>query len=200
MGINYQKIYEYEYEKSPSYKLNNWGFIHLGIWLSYFEFSSVIEIGCGNGDLLNMLGSLSLPKLERVGIDVVAVDQWQSQNYDFLQLDVSKNELPYSDKHFDLGISFDMFEHLLEPDFAIKELLRVSKSQIIAVPHSKSFSVAGHDFHLTVKPAEWWLDKLCNLSGDKEWRMIHIIHCNHKWLETFNPRCNRTLYLRGTKE
>ena len=199
--IDYKQIYEYEHRNSSGYNLNNWGLISIKFWISYFDFgfSPIIEVGCSNGKLLDALVAMGKTC---TGVDVIK-NIYERQNYKYLQLDISKNKLPYSDKSFDLGISFDVFEHLSEPDFAIKELIRVSKSQLIAVPHGSSKASSGNvtkHLHLSIHLHQWWLDKLCDLSEDGEWQAIHLIRQNGKWVETFNSHCNRTLYLRRAKE
>jgi len=197
--VDYKEIYEREHQESSGYKINNWGLCAAKFWSCFFEFSSVIEVGCGNGKLLDALVAMNKVC---TGVDVVE-GIYKRQGYSYFSRDISKDKLPFADKHFDLGISFDVFEHLADADFAIRELLRVSKAQIIAVPHSKSFSEkARYELHLIVKPADWWLKKLVSISGSSDWISIGLRRYeNGIWREVpANQARHRTLYLHGVKD
>lgn len=85
--------------------------------------SNVLEIGCGDGAMLRLLA-------ER-GITAQGVDASSSGITRCLErglraqcLDVSSDGLPFPDNEFDLVISLETFEHLMNPYYALQEVRR----------------------------------------------------------------------------
>jgi len=83
----------------------------------------VLELGCGNGTLLQLLA--------KKGIDVTGVDASSSGiercvtlGLDARCLDASTEPLPFADHSFDLIISLETFEHLMNPHYAVQEVRR----------------------------------------------------------------------------
>ena len=82
--------------------------------------SRVLDVGCGMG---NVLGRL--PQYERHGIDIVAdfVEIARERGIDAIVGEVES--LPYPDASFDAVLAIDIFEHVLDPNVAAAEILRV---------------------------------------------------------------------------
>jgi len=79
---------------------------------------STLDVGCGRH------------KRGDVGVDKKAYP-----NVDFV-VDVDKERLPFRDNTFKLVIGHHLVEHLLHPEFAIKEMIRVSNGHVkITCPH-----------------------------------------------------------------
>ena len=53
---------------------------------------------------------------------------------DYIELDIDINKLPYEDKEIDFIYSRHVLEDIQNPDFAMKEIIRVSKSGYIETP------------------------------------------------------------------
>ena len=86
----------------------------------------VLELGCGAGNLA--------AKLHENGIPVIASDISQTaidharQRYPDMEFRVhNAEELPYEDGSFDIVMSFDVLEHLPNPDRHLNEVRRVLK-------------------------------------------------------------------------
>lgn len=100
--------------------------------------ASVLDIGCGPGDLLN-----TMPDYNRTGLDISA---------DYIKLVQGKGiegvignaeRLPFENGTFDCVVCADVLEHVLDLNAAVGESLRVLKSGgslIVRVPHEEDLS------------------------------------------------------------
>jgi SAM-dependent methyltransferase len=84
----------------------------------------VLEIGCGDGVLLSLLkgrGAISQ------GLDASSsgISHCLRQGLSAQCLDVSTDGIPFPDQSFDVVISLETFEHLMNPFFALQEVRRV---------------------------------------------------------------------------
>lgn len=84
-----------------------------------------------------------------------------------LVVDVDKTALPFKDNSFDMVVSHHMVEHLRNPELAIKEMLRVSKSRVnIVCPHR-----FGHYARITPDHIQFfnkrWFTRLADKLGVK---------------------------------
>jgi SAM-dependent methyltransferase len=128
---------------------------------------TVVELGCGNGKLCNLLASL---RMDVTGVDIfdndAVYDRWA---YKFIQHDLTKTPYPFGDNEFDYCLSFDVMEHLPEECAApaLQEMARISRAIIVGI------SCTGRQpLHLTVKSPGWWLDQLTENCHDFSWRLL----------------------------
>lgn len=99
---------------------------------------TALDVGCGDGLLLMMLGQKGVVAK---GIDLsdVAVAQCKAKGLTALQGDFTKDPLPFADRSFDTVIALDVLEHVYDPEAVLKEMIRVSsKNIIIGVPNFSS--------------------------------------------------------------
>jgi len=95
--------------------------------------NSVLEVGCGEGHLLDELTTTRAPALA-VGTDLsVALMREARDRYprqvSFLAADVYN--LPFADQSFDLVLACEVLEHLDQPERALREIARVSRRDVI---------------------------------------------------------------------
>lgn len=103
------RYYDYLYSKGYSnkealHKVLQW-------YLSYFTgFPRVLDIGCGNGEFLQLLGAAGH---EAVGVDIdpAMVEQCRQQGLTAVEADV-RTWLPTQAGHFDAIFSSNVIEHL----------------------------------------------------------------------------------------
>ena len=120
---------------------------------------SVLDVGCGRGDTVKMLRGHGI---EAYGMDI---ERYSSDWY--IELEDATDRFGWDTDRFDVVISNDFFEHIPEEhiDHVYSEMQRVSKGPVIA-----RISVKEKEGHVTVKPIEWWKEKLsgCRFIG-KDW-------------------------------
>lgn len=106
--------------------------------LEMIDAGSVLDLGCGDGTLLD---SLRLRHLEAEGLDISneAIKKCQAKGHRAQLFDFSDSKLPYPDNHFDYVVILDVLEHLYDPDILLLEAKRVSKKFVIlSVPNFSS--------------------------------------------------------------
>ena len=98
------------------------------------DVNTIIDIGCGNGLITNVLGKK---------YDVTAVDR-SEKALSFVEtkkIKASSDDIPLDDASFDMVFSSELLEHLEDETFkkTIKELKRLSKKYIfITVPNDEN--------------------------------------------------------------
>ncbi len=123
--------------------------------LKKYDYKSILDVGCGEGHLVEMLKQQG--KIAK-GTDYSPFAGKLIPD-DFTETDAVK--LPFKDNEFDIVISSDFFEHIYEEDIdaVYSEMQRVS-SQVMAMISFKKHKKRKIDTHVTVRPYEWWQDRL----------------------------------------
>jgi SAM-dependent methyltransferase len=101
---------------------------------------SLLDIGCGDGSFVARFKR----RCEVIGIDVSqrAVALAKRTGIDARRVDISCEVLPFEDQYFDVVYMGDIIEHLLNPDFAITEVFRVTRSKgflVLSTPNLASW-------------------------------------------------------------
>jgi len=147
-------MYDKEYfRRLEKYESHQKGLLRWYKRIKPYNPKNILDVGCGNGYLVNYLNNLGF---NAIGLDNSEYAGTISNQY--IHHDATKG-LPFEDKEFDLVISSDFFEHLPEDkiDSVRNEMLRVGKN-VIALINFKKEKI--DNTHLTVKPREWWRNKL----------------------------------------
>lgn len=95
------------------------------------DAASVLEVGCGEGELLRRL--VALRPARGVGTDVsplILRDARQRQPHLALAAQ-SATQLGFPGRSFDLILACEVLEHLAEPAAALEELARVSRRHVL---------------------------------------------------------------------
>lgn len=153
----YDKIYN-ELSKGKG-RLSGYG--HSNHGKSYLteanKYKSVLDIGCGHNEFIKLLRG-EFPQRKLIGIDFSCPGA--DMNEDVLSL-------PFEDKEFELLTSFDMLEHVAPDDVddAFREMCRVSKRFSFRISYRPScHSIDNENLHPTVRPEQWWIDKISKFS------------------------------------
>ena len=101
----------------------------------------IINLGCGPG--------------RTVDAYVIAIDPQVLVNVDinpdgmpnFLQLDLEREHLPFSDKQFGCAFGSHVLEHLQDWEFALGEMARVADNVVLVLPYPASISAFIHPGH-----------------------------------------------------
>jgi SAM-dependent methyltransferase len=126
----------------------------LNILYQYHRPLSVVDIGCGVGNWLNVAESLGSRKLKGYDGPWVNKDNLLSKNIDFTTIDISKEELTFKEK-YDLCISVEIAEHLPESsaDRFVDTLCKASE----VVLFSAAVKHQGGEYHINEQWQSYWI-------------------------------------------
>jgi len=88
--------------------------------------ASILEIGCGKGMLLNSLQEAGYA-VTGIDLDADAIGQCRAAFPKITAQVASGDSIPFADASFDVVLSFDVFEHILDSDRHLREVTRVVK-------------------------------------------------------------------------
>ena len=147
----------------PKMGLDRWVRI---INLTAYTFNRWIDVGCGP--------ALGIAYGARKGLDIYGTDissalvkkYWIPQGLKERCFAAPAHRQPFPDSHFDFTGCFETLEHIPEESVvdSLKELRRISNGVFcysIALTSDKGpMGMKWKKSHLTVKPREWWKERL----------------------------------------
>jgi len=99
------------------------------------EGASVLDLGCGDGDLLALLIAQKQVRAQGVELSEDAIHRCVALGLSVFQQDVDTGLSEYADKSFDFVILNQTLQQVRKPDFALREALRVGKEVIVGFPN-----------------------------------------------------------------
>ncbi len=105
------------------------------------EKSRVLDLGCGDGVLLNYLIANKNVKGHGVDIDYKAIIKCIEKGISVIQSDLNELPLDFQDKTFDVVILNQTIQEVMHPDKIIQEMLRIGKAGILGFPNFGSIKV-----------------------------------------------------------
>jgi methionine biosynthesis protein MetW len=93
--------------------------------------ASVLDLGCGDGELLSLLVRNRNVRATGIEISDQAVHRCVATGLSVFQEDIDTGLSDYSDESFDYVILNQTFQQVKKPDFVLKEALRVGKKVIV---------------------------------------------------------------------
>ena len=97
--------------------------------------ASVLDLGCGDGELLSLLIRNKQVHAQGVELSEKAIGNCVAVGLSVFQQDIDTGLTDYAEKSFDYVILNQTLQQVKKPDFAIKEALRVGKKIIIGFPN-----------------------------------------------------------------
>src|SRR3989338_4463217 len=97
--------------------------------------SKVLDLGCGDGDLLTLLMKEKSCRCHGIEIDEKAIFKCIQRGVTVSQGDIDSGLQDYSDKRFDYVILNESLQEVMNPDRVILEALRVGKKAIVGIPN-----------------------------------------------------------------
>lgn len=97
--------------------------------------ASVLDLGCGDGELLARLIEERQVHAQGIEISERAIHQCVAKGLSVFQEDIDTGLSDYSDKSFDYVILNQTFQQVKKPDFVLREALRVGKKTIVGFPN-----------------------------------------------------------------
>ncbi len=112
------------------------------------EGSKVLDIGCGNGDLLKLLKDHK--KVDGRGLEIsqICVSKAVSKGISVIHGDAAQDLPHYPDDSFDYAILAQTIQAMVDPQEIIKQMLRIAKYAIISLPN---FAYFKNRFYLLLK-------------------------------------------------
>ncbi len=97
--------------------------------------SSVLDLGCGNGALLDRLRRRGHPRLLGIELDEQAILSCVRRGLDIVQLDLTQGLGPFTDGQFDVVVLSQTLQSISETEHIIDEMLRVGQLAIVSFPN-----------------------------------------------------------------
>jgi methionine biosynthesis protein MetW len=97
--------------------------------------SSVLDLGCGDGALLDLLVQEKSVRAQGIEIDEQAIYQCVAKGLSVFHEDIDHGLCDYSDQSFDYVVLNQSFQQVKNPDIVLKEALRVGRQVIVGFPN-----------------------------------------------------------------
>ncbi len=97
--------------------------------------SHVLDLGCGNGELLSLLMKQKNCRATGIEIDEKAIYRCVERGVTVSHGDIDSGLQDYSDARFDYVILNESLQEILNPEKVIIEALRVGKKVIVGIPN-----------------------------------------------------------------
>lgn len=97
--------------------------------------SSVLDLGCGSGDLLALLEREKKVRGQGIEVDDKAVFDCVTKGLNVFHGDIDTGLSEYGDKSFDYVIMHMTLQQVKKPDFVLIEAMRVGKKVIVGIPN-----------------------------------------------------------------
>jgi methionine biosynthesis protein MetW len=100
-----------------------------------FEGASVLDLGCGDGELLSFLIREKKVRAQGIELSEQAIVRCVSEGLSVFQQDIDTGLSEYVDNSFDYVILNQTLQQVKKPDLALQEALRVGKKTIVGIPN-----------------------------------------------------------------
>jgi len=107
-------------------------------WIT--EGASVLDLGCGDGDLLSLLIRTRNVRAQGIEIDGQAIYQCVAKGVSVFHEDIDNGLPEYGDKSFDYVVLQQSFQQVKKPDCVLKEALRVGRRVVVGFPNFVHYS------------------------------------------------------------
>lgn len=99
---------------------------------------SVLDVGCGSGDVL---ASLRSPGVRLAGVEMSeeAAEALMARGIEGRSVDLESGSLPFADGEFEAVLCYDVLEHLFAPGRLVREMMRVLRPDgalLLCVPNT----------------------------------------------------------------
>ena len=97
--------------------------------------SSVLDLGCGDGELLAYLSQAKQVRAQGIELDEHAIVGCVALGLSVYQQDIDTGLSEYGDKSFDYVILNQTLQQVKKPHFVLQEALRVGKKVVVGIPN-----------------------------------------------------------------
>lgn len=127
-----------------------------------FDDASVLDLGCGDGELLSFLIRERHVRAQGIELSEQAVVRCVAEGLSVFQQDIDTGLSEYTDNSFDYVILNQTIQQVKKPDLALQEALRVGKKTIVGFPNFAYYKARASIFfkgHVPVTaalPYQWY--------------------------------------------
>jgi methionine biosynthesis protein MetW len=100
--------------------------------------SKVLDLGCGNGDLIYRLARDKGAKVQGIEYDEVAIHECVKRGLSVIHSDIEAGLVEYPDCSFDYVILNQSMQEVRKVDLVIQDALRVGRTVIVGFPNFAS--------------------------------------------------------------
>jgi methionine biosynthesis protein MetW len=97
--------------------------------------ASVLDLGCGDGELLTRLINERQARAQGIELDEQAIHACVAVGLSVFQEDIDTGLSEYGDQSFDYVVLNQTFQQVKNPSYVLKEALRVGKHVIVGFPN-----------------------------------------------------------------
>jgi len=97
--------------------------------------ASVLDLGCGDGELLSLLIREKQVRAQGIELSEQAIQSCVASGLSVFQEDIDTGLSEYGDGSFDFVILNQTFQQVRKPVFVLKEALRVGRKTIVGFPN-----------------------------------------------------------------
>ena len=101
--------------------------------------SSVLDLGCGDGELLTRLIQEKQVRAQGIELNGEAIHHCVAGGLSVFQEDIDTGLAEFADKSFDYVILNQTFQQVKKPAFVLQEALRVGRKSIVGFPNFVHF-------------------------------------------------------------
>ena len=122
----------------------------------------VVDIGCGDGTLLNVLRAKRQVKGDGIEIDVERFEEALADGHDMFYDDADDGLEVFPDRHYDVAIVSDTLQEVKNPRGVLREALRIADEAVVSFPNFAAYRIRftlAFTGHLPVSkqlPFEWY--------------------------------------------
>ena len=99
------------------------------------EGSEILDLGCGNGEILNILSKELDATTLGVEINQDNINECIKSGLNVIQQNIDEGLNNFADKSFDIVIMSQTIQVLKEPKKALLEVTRIGKERIVTIPN-----------------------------------------------------------------
>lgn len=97
--------------------------------------SRVLDLGCGDGRLLELLHKTHGASVQGIDVDVDSISAALGRGVPVIQADLDRGLTSFPDQSFDFAILSQTLQQVLQPRVILQEMLRVARQALVVVPN-----------------------------------------------------------------